>query len=61
MSLRQNGSRRVTAHLQLHAVKARPWHISDTTGDVCLSLLKEAQHEGAQLIVTGAYSAFLAG
>ncbi|MGO3931429.1 universal stress protein [Rhodopseudomonas pseudopalustris] len=46
----------VTAHLQLHAVKARPWHISDTTGDVCLSLLKEAQHENAQLIVTGAYS-----
>lgn len=46
----------VAAHLRRHAVKARPWHVPDTAGDVAASLIEQAQREGAQLIVTGAFS-----
>lgn len=46
----------VAEHLRRHKVKAHSWHIPNTAGDVCASLLTQAQQEGAQLIVSGAYS-----
>jgi nucleotide-binding universal stress UspA family protein len=46
----------VSAHLCRHSVKARAWHMADTAGDVCSSLLELADREGAQLVVSGAFS-----
>jgi nucleotide-binding universal stress UspA family protein len=46
----------VAAHLHRHSVKARALHVADTAGDVCSSLLELAEREGAQLVVSGAFS-----
>lgn len=46
----------VSAHLSRHAVKARAWHMADSAGDVCASLLELAEREGAKLVVSGAFS-----
>jgi nucleotide-binding universal stress UspA family protein len=45
----------VATHLHRHKIKAKHWHIPDTAGDVCSSLLAHAQNEGAQLIVAGVF------
>lgn len=46
----------VAGHLRRHKVKAGHRHVSRSPDDVCADLLAQAAREGANLIVSGAYS-----